>query len=190
MNKVTKWLLRGFLGTAAIFGGYLGGIQLFGNFAEVVPGELYRAAQPSPSDLKRYARDYGIKTVLNLRGGRPGEESYEAGAKAAEDAGATYLTYHMSSDNKWSRKQVADLLAIFETAEKPILVHCKSGSDRTGLASAIYLGVYKQQDDDLAESQISIRYGHVAAFGLSKSFAMDETWENIETWYEIADSDD
>src|SRR5512141_159103 len=34
----------------------------------VVPAEIYRSAQPKPAQLERVIRDYGVRTVINLRG--------------------------------------------------------------------------------------------------------------------------
>ncbi|TMV55174.1 protein tyrosine phosphatase, partial [Thioclava sp. BHET1] len=42
---------------------------LWTNFYKVADG-VYRSNQPSPARLRRYA-DFGIKTVLNLRGSKP-----------------------------------------------------------------------------------------------------------------------
>lgn len=39
-----------------------------GNFHAVIPGEVYRSAQPLGAALARYRNEYGIRTVLNLRG--------------------------------------------------------------------------------------------------------------------------
>jgi protein tyrosine/serine phosphatase len=38
------------------------------NFHAVVPGVLYRSNHPTPGNLRRFVREKGIKTVINLRG--------------------------------------------------------------------------------------------------------------------------
>ena len=43
---------------------------LWGNWAEVVPGELYRSNHPTPARLAHAVRRYGVKTLVNLRGHR------------------------------------------------------------------------------------------------------------------------
>ena len=45
--------------------------------------------------------------------------------------------------------------------EKPVLIHCKSGADRTGLAAAIYLLTEGGKTLDQAERQLSLRYIHL-----------------------------
>lgn len=37
------------------------------NFHEVVPGRIYRSATPSPENLERWYRKYGIRTWIDLR---------------------------------------------------------------------------------------------------------------------------
>jgi protein tyrosine/serine phosphatase len=66
-----------------------------------------------------------------------------------------------------------------QTAEKPILIHCKAGSDRTGLAAALYVAAVAKGGERKAEGQMSIAYGH---FGIpfSPTYAMEETFEAIE----------
>ena len=43
---------------------------LWDNFAEVVPGKLYRSNHPTPARLAAAARKLGLRTLINLRGHR------------------------------------------------------------------------------------------------------------------------
>ena len=65
-------------------------------------------------------------------------------------------------------------------APRPILIHCRSGADRTGLASVVYLARVAHADEETAERQLSIRYGHFAVPFFSSAYAMDESWEDME----------
>src|SRR5579863_5676861 len=58
--------------TAASVGGYWGFLQYEGNLHPVVAGVLYRSAQPSSAELASTVQQYGIKSVLNLRGPNAG----------------------------------------------------------------------------------------------------------------------
>src|SRR5690348_3995812 len=44
-------------------------IVCLGNVHAVVPGRVYRCSQPSPAGLERLIKAYGVRTVINLRGG-------------------------------------------------------------------------------------------------------------------------
>lgn len=109
---------------------------LWSNFSEVAPG-LYRSNQPSHSRLERYAA-LGIRNVISLRGGnnfaplRFEKESCRA-------IGLRMKTVKLSATKPSEREQLLRLLTLFDTLEGPILLHCKSGADRTGLAVAFYL---------------------------------------------------
>lgn len=57
-----------------------------------------------------------------------------------------------------------------------------SGADRTGLTAAIYLAAIAGAGEHEAEKQLSIRYGHIGIPFVSRAYAMDETWEELEPW--------
>ena len=61
-------------------------VTLGSNFHVVVEKRLYRAAQPSGSAVDAYIRDYGIRTVINLRGLNPDEPWFNEEARAADAA--------------------------------------------------------------------------------------------------------
>ena len=62
-------VLSSFLCVAlGVAGLYLGILHLGDNLHAVVPGELYRSAQPTPELIADYQKSYGIKTIINLRG--------------------------------------------------------------------------------------------------------------------------
>ncbi|MFF2321183.1 dual specificity protein phosphatase family protein [Agrobacterium sp. NPDC058088] len=161
-------------------GGYLYAIQLLGNFHEVVPGQFFRSNQPSVEQLVRYTEDHGIKTVINLRGSNESEEWYRDELDTSKKLGLNHIDFGMSASRELDMNQVNQLVAIMRDAPKPILIHCKSGADRTGLATALYLARVARLSEKEAESQLSIRYGHVSIPYLSAAYAMDRTWENAE----------
>lgn len=175
-----RWRLPAAFGTAALlFGLYLGGLQLLGNFHEVLPGELYRSAQPSAADIDTYAARYGIKTILNLRG-EDSADWYLQETEAAKKAGITHINYALSASQEVTAEQAHELVALLRDASKPILIHCQAGADRTGLVSVLYLQQIAGIDEETAEEQLSVRYGHIGIPYLSAAFAMDESWEKLE----------
>lgn len=159
---------------------YLGLLQVSGNFHEVIAGQLYRSNQPSEGQLAAYIQQNGIKTVINLRGENDRSRWYEDEVSTTERFGITHIDFGMSARRELNLQRVAQLIDIMRNAPKPILIHCKSGSDRTGLASAIYVNRVAGMDEDTAERQLSLRFGHVGIPYLSSAYAMDQTWEEIE----------
>lgn len=161
-------------------GGYLYAIQLLGNFHEVLAGQLYRSNQPSVEELVRYTKENGIRTVINLRGPNESKAWYQDEIRTARELGLNHIDFGMSASRELNMNEVNQLVAIMRDAPKPILIHCKAGADRTGLATALYLSRIALLSEKEAESQLSIRYGHVGIPYLSATYAMDRTWENVE----------
>ncbi|TAZ44115.1 protein tyrosine/serine phosphatase, partial [Rhizobium leguminosarum] len=69
-----------------------------------------------------------------------------------------------------------------ERAEKPVLIHCNWGADRSGLASALYLAAIAKEGEAKSESQISLWFGHIPIPLISKPYAMDQTFEALEPY--------
>jgi protein tyrosine/serine phosphatase len=185
-SKIWKRIGLGSGAIALLFGAYLGGLQLTGNFHEVLPGELYRSAQPSAADIAAYSQEHGIRTIVNLRGENDKWDWYRQELAASKEAGITHIDFKMSASKQLTMDQAHQLVALLRDAPKPILIHCLSGSDRTGLASLLYLQQIAGVDEKTAEKQLSIRYGHIGIPYLSAAYAMDETWENIEKAFGIS----
>lgn len=164
----------------ALPGGYLANLQMNGNFHPVVEGVAYRSAQPSAGDLDRWVTDTGIRSVINLRGEHVGSDWYDEELAASARLGIAHYDFGMSAGKALSQDRAAELVSLLRTAPKPVLIHCKSGADRTGLASALLLATLAQ-DEDAAEAQISFRYGHIS-IPYTAAWPMDQSWEALEPW--------
>ena len=147
--RFLKWPAGLALGAVLLVLGHAGIGQLTGNFHEVIPGELYRSAQPSGSDIATSADTYGIKTIVNLRD-EERTDWYHNEAAAAEKAGITLIDFPMSSSKLLPIPEAERLAKLMADAPKPLLIHCEHGANRTGLASAIYVGAvgtgFKEKD--------------------------------------------
>ena len=132
---------------------------IYGNTYEIAPG-VFRRSQPSPRDIRAFAAKGG-KTIINLRGeGRGGPYVLEREACAA--AGARMIDVRTSSRRLPAREIILQLADLFDHAERPLLMHCKSGADRAGLAAGLYRllngGTLAQ-----AKAELSWRYLHFSA---------------------------
>ncbi|HET6388778.1 tyrosine-protein phosphatase [Hyphomicrobium sp.] len=165
-----------FVATAAAYAGVQFGR---GNFHEVVAGELYRSGQPRGGDIDRYVHDYGIKSVLNLRGANPDKRWYRDEMAAISRNGLAHADLALKADRALDDETVSQLFALFASLPKPLLIHCDGGADRTGLASALYLAWVKHADEWSAELQLSILYGHIG-LPLTHGWAMSTTFERLE----------
>ncbi|CAN7635824.1 dual specificity protein phosphatase family protein [Rhizobium sp. LjRoot98] len=186
MRRFLKWTMIGPVASVFILGSYLLAIQLTGNFHEVVPGELYRSNQPTAGQIANYKRRYGINTILNLRGSSEDASWYREEVAAATSLGVKHIDFRMLAERQLTLDETHHLIALLRDAPKPLLIHCKSGSDRTGLAAAIYLQQIAKVNEETAEQQLSLRFGHFAIPYLSPAYAMDENWENLEKTFGLS----
>ncbi|MFD2236667.1 tyrosine-protein phosphatase [Aureimonas populi] len=167
-----------FLAVPALVGAHMGVQQLLGNFHEVIPGEFYRSSQPDAGEVAEYVERYGIRTIVNLRDEEPDEEMRGA-REAATRLGVETIDYPMSSARFLDQPKAEELAQLLRDVPKPVLVHCDHGSNRTGLASAIYVGAVAEGSELQAEFQISPYYGHVPIPGIGR-YEMYRSWDAFE----------
>lgn len=164
---------------AGFMGGYLYTLQYKGNIHTILDGQAYRSNQPDPVRIASLQKLYGIRTIINLRGPEPGSKWYDEEIAAAKTLGIRHADFEMSASRQLSPAETRQLIALMANAEKPVLIHCKSGSDRTGLAAALYVAAIAKGGENKAERQMSIAYGHFG-FPLSPTYAMERSFEAIE----------
>lgn len=189
IRRRALWVATGLCMPVLILASYLAWLQVSGNFAPVVEGVVYRSNQPTPKRLADYHATYGIKTVVNLRGEAPGEQWYVSEKQATDALGMTLIDMPLSSTRELSDQELRQVVEILRTAEKPILIHCRSGSNRTGLAAAIYLAAIDRVGTDTAGQHLSVRYGHVAVPFQQETSAMDRSWQRFLLLLEPATAD-
>ncbi len=134
--------------------------KLWTNFDQVAEG-VFRSNQPSPKRLAHYyAR--GIKSVLNLRGTSL-YSCYLFEAEACHNLGLNLTDINLSATALPTLKTILELEQHFKTLPKPFVMHCKSGADRAGFASALYLLLIEGAAIEVAQRQLSFRYLHIRA---------------------------
>ncbi len=143
-----------------------------GNIHPVVPNALYRSAQLTSGTLENEIKKDHIASVINLRGASPDSGYYISELGVCKKLSVAHADVSMSAHRLPEPKELDKLLMDFDQLPKPILVHCKAGSDRTGLVSTLYVALQPGADLDHAESdQLTWRYGHFGVFGTE---AMDD----------------
>ena len=95
--------------------------------------------------------------------------------------GMARVDFRMSANRELSKQDAEALVQLLEGAQKPVLIHSKAGSDRSGLASALYIAAVERGSEQDAERQISLKYGHIS-LPVSSTFAMESTFEFLEPW--------
>ena len=151
---------------------YLG--CLTSNFRVVTPGKLYRAGQMSEAQIRRTISTYGIRTIIDLNLESQAAR-YPGEPKACKDLGVKRINIAMSAHQLPPPEKVSALVEALKNEPYPMLIHCLGGSDRSGLACAIYRTVIEHAPLETAlKEQLTWRYGH---FTFGNARAMDEFFE-------------
>ncbi len=131
--------------------------------AHWISDEMVRSNQPWPFQIRAWGRR-GIKTFINLRGpGKQGqaEAFLQLERDACARAGIKHVDFTLNSRATPSAETLREAQALFNSIDYPALMHCKSGADRAGIASVLYLHFRKGEPIDRAMRMLGLRYGHV-----------------------------
>ncbi len=150
----------------------------FGNFAVVEPGRVFRSAQPDHT-LESVIRSHRVRSIVNLRGGRPSDSFYADEVATAKKLGVEFHDLPLSATRRPTRRQLLDILDLFGEARYPLLIHCKWGSDRTGLVSVLYRLAALGEPPRRALGEFTLSYGHVPLFGPQH---LHEPIEEYDAW--------
>jgi len=137
------------------------------NFAEVVPGRLFRSAQPDDR-LGSWIEAHNIRSILNMRGGKPAYDWYVREVDIVRDHGVDYYEIPMSAQVRPRKRELLQLIDLMGRARYPMLIHCKSGADRTGLGVALYHMIVLKEPPQTALKGFSIFHAHIPLFGPEK----------------------
>lgn len=196
---------RQYLGFAIVFGGGLLLVvtawlltRVGDNFHATVPNEWYRGAQMSENQLVLRIHENGIRSVLRLVGTKDGNTpGYEADVAATETTGVELFVTSMPTSRLPYRSELIEVFKALDRIHadaslRPVLVHCRHGSDRTGLVSAIWLHDYR--DVPLAEARRQLAFfpymhfapGHMDTMGAFlnrfQAYADEHPGARIQDW--------
>ncbi len=119
--------------------------------------QVWRQNHPSPARLAQL-KTMGAASILSLRGANGDVSKFEAAVCAALDI--PFRTVSLRALALPAQSQLIALFDAFRDMPKPMVIHCKSGSDRTGLASTMYLHAVHGVPLPEARKQLSLRYIH------------------------------
>ena len=132
------------------------------NFRVIEADRAYRSAQLDAESLRLVIDEHKIKTIINLRGVNESNYWYQQERAVTEETGVVLANVRMSANAMPSRDTLLLLYDTLTTAEHPVLIHCKSGADRTGAAAAIWRMVVNGEPKTEAQRELSPLYGHFA----------------------------
>lgn len=132
-----------------------------GNFHVITPGQAYRSAWLDRDELEYYLPKYNIKSILNLAGSKFSDHHYRDEIEVCRELNIVHYDLRLPADRKPSSHKIDQLITILKTAPRPVLIHCKAGADRTGLAAALWKVIVDREPKSRAKKQLSLRFGHM-----------------------------
>jgi protein tyrosine phosphatase (PTP) superfamily phosphohydrolase (DUF442 family) len=181
-----RWLWRLGLVALFVFLGHEVSRRLFGwNFHVVVPGRVYRGAQPTPHLVEQLVEEHGVRTIVNLRGCGIPADWYVKETQAVQQLGINQEDICFSALRLPSSQELRRLVEVLDRAEYPIYLHCRRGADRTGMAAAIVmlLGHVESAGANVtlaqAHKQLGLWYGHVA---VGETRVLDRFFDLYADW--------
>ena len=155
-------------------GGYIAYTLATHNFHPITPGEAYRSAQPDRDELEYYIKKYNIRSIVNLRGKNLNKPWYVEEARVSAESNVAHYNISLAASRELSDNDIKELMEIFKSAPRPVLIHCQAGADRSGLVAAMWRVVVDKEPKSEAEKQLSILFGHIP---IGKTSAMDRSFE-------------
>lgn len=152
----------------------------YDNFYPIVKGKIYRSAQLSGPKLRKIIKKNRIRTIINLKGLKT-NKNYRIESEIANKNNVKLFNFKFTAHKLPSYTKLDTLIDTLINAEKPILIHCHRGADRSGMAGALALAIEKDPPLSVLKKQFSLRYG-VIPFNNSVGhllFSQYEKWLNM-----------
>jgi len=111
-----------------------------------IDNEVFRSEQPTDKAFAKLEK-YGIKEILNLR-------NWHSDDKKARNSKLILYRIPMRAE-KIKDNDVIQALKIIKNRKGSILIHCKHGSDRTGLIVAMYRIVFQNWTKEQAIEEMT-----------------------------------
>lgn len=133
--------------------------------------EIHRSSQPSPNDLVRAQTRDHVKTILSLNGDLDEDATYweDVGSSSSApptrrrvnlgrfvaERGLNHEVFRMSASRVPSDVELVGIFRVLlDDSKRPILMHCRGGSDRTGIISALYEIEFLGSSKDAAKAKL------------------------------------
>lgn len=159
--------------------GYFLYVEEQGNFHSITVGEAYRSAILDRDKLEHYIQKHRIKSIVNLVGYHPDEHWYKEEVEVSAQRNVEHHDISLPVTRQPTEDEVRTLVEIFKNAPRPVLIHCKRGADRSGLAAAIWKVIIDKEPKSEAKKQLSIWYGHMPIGGRTVMDRFLENWNPV-----------
>ena len=156
--NTTKSVIISLLIFILLFASHVAYTYLGENFHTVIPHKVYRSAQLNTVEFYYYVKRYHIKSILNLRGKNSNNRWYRNEVALSKRLNISHYDLKLAAHKLPSKKELSELVSILQAAPKPLLLHCKNGADRSGLAAGISVILSNDRSMDDLKDQMSWQY--------------------------------
>ena len=136
----------------------------------LIEAGLFRGSQPTAAGFQEL-RALGVRTVLDLAGGK-------GDALLVPDGSLKLVQIRMSAMGLHDDRVLEALRVMIDPANRPLMVHCKQGADRTGALVALYRVVVQGWTKQKAVLEMK-----------DGGFHHSELWVNMDYYVMKADVD-
>lgn len=131
------------------------------NLHEIAPG-VYRSSQPTMGQFKKLQEKLGIKTVVNLKNDNRNSAYFLFEEERCKQLGLKLVNVSIRSREMPRTDQLLEYKRVMEEEiEKPVLIHCKAGADRTGIFCTLYQYFIEGRNIKDTDQLGFFPYGHV-----------------------------
>ena len=148
------------------------------NLHQLAPG-VFRSNQPTFERLEAL-KQQGISDIVNLRG-KSEAAHYLIEKERCETLDLRMHNVSLQARRAPDKKHLQELIGLFRQLDTPFLMHCKSGSDRAGLASVVYLLTQGGENIEAAKRMLSVRFLHLK---LTKTGVLDYVLRQYESRFD------
>lgn len=127
--------------------------------------EIYRSAKLKKSVLEKKIKKHDIDVIINFAGAGKDDEWYSTEKAVSNEYGVEHRDLTFSRKKLLSKKdfnEFFDLLDQIREQNQTALMHCKAGSDRTGLMATItQMYLYDMSFEEARGNSFHWYYGHL-----------------------------
>lgn len=152
-------------------------------FGVVEDGLVYRSGQLSPSLIGPILDRYRIQTVVDLIGDDPRNPDQPAEREAIQQRGIQLVRCPLIGDGTGDIREYAKAVtAIVESVrqQRPVLVHCSAGSQRTGGVIAAYRLLVQQKETGPVIQEME-RFNWNPQRDAILTHYLDQHWQELAT---------
>lgn len=160
LHRVVLLGVAGAVGALVLWDRVIGPQVVPKRFGVVTPGAVFRSGKLTPATMGAVVRDHEIRTIVDLGAWVHDPRGERLEAQTARTLGVERHVFDLLGDSTGDPNDYVEALRLMtDPANRPVLVHCGAGTERTGVVVYLYRTIVEGvgKDEALAEAR---RAGH------------------------------